>query len=390
MDKPTCDNATFCFLDFDWDHNRSKLARAAAFVAATDTRYGFSDKDLLRLGGAEIAHRVQECYDMDHEWGGDGQSIQTRPPMAGNRIVVKLFWDEAPLACENFATLCANGSYGRPAPMGQSGKPLTYRGSNVHRIVPGFVIQGGDFVKGNGSGGESIYNGKKFKDENKLAHHDKRGILSMGNAGKNANSSQFFVTFQACPQCDGKHTIFGEVVSGFPVLDALEELGTEGGTPAVPVTITECGIFHPTISPGAGFWLDKPDPDAYSGVNPVFIVRPRVAVVGPSDAVVQKFETVLQGCVVVGVISSTSTEREAEGDTLSLQQRVVNLLNAFAVDAVVVAPACSQEIIEPLDSLASAWTEKSVVVYSKPVQALDAVRNQTWLTGQSTWNFEWA
>ena len=89
IDKPTPDNATFCFLDFDLDHYRSKLARAAAFVAATDTRYGFSNAHLLRLGGAEVAHRVAECYEMDHEWGGDQSTknpIVTRPPAAGNRI----------------------------------------------------------------------------------------------------------------------------------------------------------------------------------------------------------------------------------------------------------------------------------------------------------------
>ena len=87
VDKPTPENATFCFLDFDLDNHRAKLARAAAFCAATDTRYGFSSQQLLRLGGAEVAHRVQECYSMDHEWGNDSSKpIVTRPPSAGNRI----------------------------------------------------------------------------------------------------------------------------------------------------------------------------------------------------------------------------------------------------------------------------------------------------------------
>lgn len=90
MNKPTAENATYCYLDFDLNERRSQLARAAAFVAATDTRYGFSSSHLLRLGGAEIAHRVAECYDMDHEWGGSSSNsnkpIVTRPPPAGNRI----------------------------------------------------------------------------------------------------------------------------------------------------------------------------------------------------------------------------------------------------------------------------------------------------------------
>lgn len=257
--KPTVETAAYCYLDFDLDEYRSKLARAAAFVAATDTRYSFSSNHLLKLGGAEVAHRVAECYEMDHEWGGTGAgvaSIVTRPPSVGNRIVVQLLWDQAPLACENFATLCANGSDGKPPPMGQSGKPMTYRQSIVHRVVPKFIVQGGDYVFGNGSGGESIYNGKKFKDERTglLAKHDRRGILSMGNSGKNSNSSQFFFTFDACPQCDGKHVIFGHIVSGWDVLQAMEDLGSTSGQPTASITITDCGIWQPDVTPGAGFW----------------------------------------------------------------------------------------------------------------------------------------
>ena len=88
IDKPTPENASFCYLDFDLDNHRAKLARAAAFCAATDTRYGFSSQHLLRLGGAEVAHRVAECYAMDHEWGSNANTkpIVTRPPSAGNRI----------------------------------------------------------------------------------------------------------------------------------------------------------------------------------------------------------------------------------------------------------------------------------------------------------------
>lgn len=150
-------NASYCYLDFDLDDHRCKLATAAAFVDATNSRYGFSSKDLRLLGGSEVA-RIPELLASDHEWAG--KPVQVRPPPAGNRVVVRLFWDVAPLACENFATLCANGSppphaFGpgattsnekkaKPAPVGESGKPLTYRGSTVHRVVPKFIIQGGD------------------------------------------------------------------------------------------------------------------------------------------------------------------------------------------------------------------------------------------------------
>lgn len=383
--KPTKENATFCFLDFDLNEHRARLARAAAFVSATNTRYGFSSSDLLHLGGAEIARRVTECYEIDHEWYDAAQPIATRPPDAGCRVVVKLFWDKAPLACENFATLCANGSDGAPPPVGNSGKPMTYKGSVVHRVVPGFIVQMGDFVFGNGSGGESIYNGKKFKDEKPglLAKHDKRGILSMGNAGKNSNSSQFFFTFQSCPQCDGKHTIFGEIVSGFDVLDAIEKLGAGDGQPSAPISITDCGIWTPLITPGAGFWYDKPDPESYSGVSPMFVVRPRVAVVAPSVAAVEKFKAVLEGCTITGVITDGVA-------STSIQQTVTQLLNDFVVDVIVVAPASSAHVSLPLEDLSSAWEGKEAVVQAKPIQALAIVREQTWLAKQSHWRIDGA
>ena len=388
-EKPTAETAIYCYLDFDLDDYRSKLARAAVFVAATDTRYGFSSSQLFRLGGAEVAHRVKESYDMDHEWADASKPIETRPPPAGNRIVVKLLWEQAPLACENFATLCANGSDGKPPPMGQSGKPLTYRKSSVHRVVPKFIVQGGDFVFGNGSGGESIFNGKKFKDERPglLAKHDKRGILSMGNAGKNSNSSQFFFTFGACPQCDGKHVVFGYIVSGWDVLAAMEELGSPNGEPTASIAITDCGVWKPGETAGAGFWYDQPDPDSYSGTSPTFVVRPRVAVVVPSSTVLQKFCAALEACtVVIPVIVDSSGDTP---DKKSTEGRIVELLNDFAVDAVVVAPACSQELTLPLLDLAPYWEGRTVVVQAKPVEALSAVRQKTWLADQE-WQLDGA
>lgn len=136
------DNAQYCFIDLDLDRYRRKLATGGAFVAATDLTYGFSSKDLLSLGGSELS-RLKELISTDHEWAArdtECGGIAIRPPMEGNRIVVKLYWDVAPLACENFATLCSNGGPTlpgdgkiKPAPIGESGKPLTYRGCNVHR-----------------------------------------------------------------------------------------------------------------------------------------------------------------------------------------------------------------------------------------------------------------
>jgi len=267
----------FCFLDLDFDNDRSKLATGAAFVDATDSRYGFSSKDLRLLGGSEIA-RIPDLIATDHEWAPKNAAcgiVKVQPPTYGNRIVVQLYWDVAPLACENFATLCSNGSIlpnekkAKPVPIGESGKPLSYRNSNVHRVQTDFVIQAGDFVKGNGSGGESIYNGKKFKDEKAglLLKHDRKGVLSMGNNGKNSNSSQFFITFKATPQCDGKHVVFGEVVSGFEILDYAQTIGTSSGAPTIPVTITDCGAYTPLYTPGSGYWYDQPDSESFGGIS---------------------------------------------------------------------------------------------------------------------------
>jgi peptidylprolyl isomerase len=384
VEKVTAETTNYCFLDFDLNDYRSKLARAASFVSATNIRYGFSSPQLFRLGGAEVVHRVKESYEMDHEWADKSKPIETRPPTAGSRIVLKLLWEQAPVACENFATLCANGSDGKRPPVGQSGKPLTYRKSSIHRVVPQFIVQGGDFVFGNGSGGESIFNGKKFKDEREglLAKHDRRGILSMGNGGKNSNSSQFFVTLDACPQCNGKHVVFGYVVSGWDVLNAIEDLGSSTGEPTASITITDCGVWKFGEIPGAGFWYDQPDLDSYSGISATFVVRPRVAVVVPSLAVLQKFSDALDlFTVVTPVIVDSSAARDASNP--STQDRVVALLNDFSVDVIVVAPACRMELTLPLPvDHASLWEGRTVVVQAKPVDALTTIRQQTWLADQ--------
>ena len=154
---------------------------------------------------------------------------------AAGRIVMKLRTDVVPETAENFRALCT-GENG----VGQSGKPLHYKGSGFHRVITDFMCQGGDFTHGNGTGGESIY-GAKFADENFQLKHTEPGLLSMANAGPGTNSSQFFLTTAATPWLDGKHVVFGSVVEGMDVVRAMEAQGSQSGQTKQSIVITNCG-----------------------------------------------------------------------------------------------------------------------------------------------------
>ncbi|MFD3551233.1 peptidylprolyl isomerase [Streptomyces goshikiensis] len=147
------------------------------------------------------------------------------------RIVFQLFDEVVPQTAKNFRELAT----------GQNG--YGYAGSGFHRVIPQFMLQGGDFTNHNGTGGKSIY-GEKFADENFQLKHDRPYLLSMANAGRNTNGSQFFITTVVTPWLDGKHVVFGEVVSGQELVDQIEGLGSQSGAPKGKIEIAASGVVE--------------------------------------------------------------------------------------------------------------------------------------------------
>lgn len=227
----------YVYLDVDINGHREAFRLAKSFVEANNLTYGFSSKDITELGGSELA-RIKELYESNYAWASRGR-IELAPAPC-ERLVIELYADAAPTAVANFRSLCA-GDKGLAK---GSGLPLCYRKSKVFRISPGAFLQAGDFACQNGAGGESIWGGT-FKDEKGglALKHDRRGIVSMSNRGKNSNGSQFFVLLKPAKHLDGKHVVLGRVVAGEDVLAAIERIPVADEKPAVDIIIVDCGTL---------------------------------------------------------------------------------------------------------------------------------------------------
>ncbi|CCH59446.1 hypothetical protein TBLA_0B06210 [Henningerozyma blattae CBS 6284] len=160
-----------------------------------------------------------------------GTKVFFEPSVNGKsmgRIEFELYDEVVPKTAENFRALCT----------GEKG--FGYKNVPFHRIIPQFMIQGGDTDLTNGFGGKSIY-GARFPDENFVKKHDRPGLLSMANAGPNTNGSQFFITTVECPWLDGKHVVFGEVTKGMNIVKKIESYGSQSGMPKEKIIIEDAG-----------------------------------------------------------------------------------------------------------------------------------------------------
>jgi cyclophilin family peptidyl-prolyl cis-trans isomerase len=179
------------------------------------------ESDLPPPGDCTVTKKVFFEIDIDGEPAG--------------KIVMGLYGNHVPKTVENFRALCC-GDFGKS----QSGFDLHFKDSCFHRIIPGFMCQGGDFTRANGTGGESIY-GEKFQDEAFGIPHDRPYLLSMANGGRDTNGSQFFITTAPTPHLDNKHVVFGEVLEGSDVVRKMEQKGSPEGKPRAQVAIANCG-----------------------------------------------------------------------------------------------------------------------------------------------------
>jgi peptidyl-prolyl isomerase F (cyclophilin D) len=205
----------------DWDAGKKKMKEK--YETEEDlVKWLDETSNKSKIDACTLRSQPQVFFDMTL----DGEDI--------GQIVMRLRFDVCPKTCENFKQLCT----GEPG--------FGFKESSFHRVIPGFMCQGGDFTNHNGTGGKSIY-GEKFEDENFQLKHTGEGILSMANAGPGTNGSQFFLCTAKTAWLDGKHVVFGKVLTGMDVVKAIEEVGSQSGATSKKVEIKNCGLMEELV-----------------------------------------------------------------------------------------------------------------------------------------------
>lgn len=228
------------------------------------------------------------------------------------RIVFELFKNVVPKTAENFRALCA-GDQG----VAKTGQPLHFKGCTFHRIIKNFMIQGGDFTRHNGTGGESIY-GEKFPDENFKLKHDRPGLLSMANSGKNTNGSQFFITTVKTPHLDQKHVVFGKVLQGMGVMKEMENQAVdERDRPKKACVVADCGEMDGDDEEGSA--ATPPPALAADGTADIFPNHPEDAL----DLNVKDKELFLR---VISIMKDAGNDLYKSGDFESAKKKYLKAI----------------------------------------------------------------